>query len=1128
MMTRNRDAMTNDRSASIEMDAALARRIDELSPTKRALLEQQLRARAIQRGAIPPRALGAPAPASFGQELLWRLNEATPGLYAYNVARAMRLTGRLDRVALQRALDLIVARHAVLRTRFADVGGEVMQVLDPPASVPVETLTLESAADERARELEAAIAARVRRPFDLAHEGQFRVTLVRGSEQEHVLLWVSHHIALDGWSASLLLREFADAYAAFARGSDPALREAPIAFADFALWQREWLSGERLERLLAFWRERLDGIPELIALPSDWPRPQVQRFQGGQATTVLSAESVRRMRELAQRHGVTVYMVLLAAYATLLSRYSAEHDIAIGSPIAGRTRPETEAVVGYFANMLVHRNDLSGDPTFAELLERVRTACMGAFEHQDVPLEKLIVELRRDRQLGHAPLFQCAMTMEDAYPEPIDAAGLRVESLELDSSYAGAAKFDLLVLVREQPQGLRLLLEYRTDLFSADTARRILGHLAQLIDDAAAHPERRLSELAILTFDEDAALERWNATGAELPRGFVHERFLAHADRTPEAVAVRCGGDAMTYDALRRRAASIAAALEKRGVGKGARVGIALGRSIDMIASVLGVLMRGAAYVPLAPDLPAPRLARQIAEAEVAIVIASRDGQLDALAGSQGQPVVVESIEDAPVAAMERVGSDDAAYVLFTSGSTGTPKGVAVTHANIANYTAAVSARLGASDGAHWSYATVSTLSADLGNTALFPALCNGATLHVVPEEISSDGIRFADYASANRIDVLKITPSHLRALMSASPEGARGMLPRHWIVLGGEPFDWSLADHLVAIGSCRVLNHYGPTEATVGAATFEVTRSSAEQGRAFGAQTVPIGAPLANVSLHVLDAHGARVPVGVAGELFVGGAGVAAGYVGRPDMTGERFVSMDGEPGRVYRTGDRVRRLPDGSIEFLGRTDGQIKVRGFRVELGEIESVLARHPGVTQAAVVLAQEDVVGAEPALASFVVARSGDYAAAHAARPTPDALREWIASELPDYMIPTLVEIVESIPLTPNGKRDHAALRARVLARSAASAPAFVAPRSETEAALSAIWGEVFKRDRVGVTDNFLSLGGQSLLAIRVLGKMSRHFGVRLPLRSLFDAPTVEQLAVLVDGAVEAARPPAANE
>lgn len=1113
--------MTDDRTSSSSLDPALAQRIGELSPAKRALLEQQLRARAARRGGIPRLEAGEPAPASFAQELLWSLDRATPGLYAYNVARAIRLSGTLDRAALQRALDLLVARHAALRTRFAGNEGNVVQVIDDPAPVSVEFVDLTAVRSPDAIATETT--ARVRRPFDLANEHQFRVTLFRQGDDEHTLLWVSHHVALDGWSASILLSELAALYETEIGGQPASLADLAITFADFAAWQREWLSGERLDALLGYWRERLAGAPELIDLAGGRPRPQVQHFEGGQVSTVLPPALVARIRDVAHRYEATPYMVLLAAYSVLLYRYSGSTDVMIGSPVAARTRAETQGVVGYFANTLVHRSDLSGEPTFAELLGRVRQSCLGAFEHQDVPFETLVAEVRQDRGAGHAPLLQCVLTMEDAPPAPVTVGGVTMTPVELDASYEGAAKFDILVLAREQHDGLRLLLEYRTDLFDHAAAERMLGHLCSILESAAATPDGSVARLAMLAPAERAQIAAWNVTTPAPPAGAgatVVRRFLACVEHAPDAPAVSSGDETLSYAQLWGRAERTMAALAAGGIAPGARVGVPAERSIETIAAMLGVLAHGCAYVPLASDLPVARIRRQIADASVVAVIAPAATPSSAIRDC-GAPLVSVDVASAhPVVLPADVAPSDVAYVLFTSGSTGTPKGVAVTHGNLAGYVDAIVDRLG-TRGERWSYATVSTLAADLGNTAVFPALCTGGTLHVVPESATTDGTRFAEYVGARSIDVLKITPSHIRALLAGTGD-VESLLPRRWIVLGGEALPWELADQLVAAGRCRVLNHYGPTETTVGATTYEVTGRDGRAVRASDARTVPIGRPLAGVTLHVLDGAREPVPVGVPGELYISGVGVADSYVGQPALTAERFVVLDASEGkRAYRTGDRVRYLPDGDIEFLGRTDDQVKVRGFRVELGEVTSVLTRIPGVAQAIVLLAEGDAANAEARLVAYVVARQGGYAAAHAERPTPEALRAAAAEALPDYMVPTVIAVVDSIPLTPNGKVDRTALLALASgADGESNAAAHVAPRSATEEALVAIWAEVFKREQVSVTDNFLALGGHSLLAIRALGKMSRQFGVRLPLRSLFDAPTIEQLADVVDRAISA--------
>jgi amino acid adenylation domain-containing protein len=638
----------------------------------------------------------------------------------------------------------------------------------------------------------------------------------------------------------------------------------------------------------------------------------------------------------------------------------------------------------------------------------------------------------------------------------------------------------------------------------------------------------------MLAEPERVAVARWNATTAEMDgAASLVDLFARVVERVPNRVAVHSGARWLSYAQLDARANQLASHLRALDVQPGAPVGIALDRSVDIIVAIVAVLKAGAAYVPLLPEVPVARLAQQVTEsgARVVVTVATFADRLTGAAATvclDRDAAVLDAA--APPPPDLRVAPDSTAYVLYTSGSTGVPKGVAVTHANVVHYTRAISRVLAAvpadaaGDGLAaldgWHFALVSTLGADLGNTCLFPALCAGGTLHVLPHEVATDPAQFASYMSAHSIDVLKITPSHLRALLSgASWMGDMALtLPARWLVLGGEALSWDFATQLLAAidahaRHCRLLNHYGPTETTVGCSTFEVTPQSADAARAAGAQTVPIGHPLPNTTLHVLDANRGRVPVGVIGELYVAGAGVTAGYVNRPELNAERFVGL-GDVGRAYRTGDRVRRLSiDGAIEFLGRSDDQVKIRGHRVELGEIEQVLLQHPMVAEGAVLLHRAGD-GSEPRLVGYAVERSAasGYAASHAGHADERVLREWLAERLPEYMVPKAVVLLERMPLTPSGKIDR---RALPQAHAPAPTDVLIAPRTATEEGVAAIWREVLKKDAIGVKQNFIALGGHSLLAIRVLGKLSRQFGVRLPLRTLFDAPTVEQLAELVD-------------
>jgi amino acid adenylation domain-containing protein len=744
-----------------------------------------------------------------------------------------------------------------------------------------------------------------------------------------------------------------------------------------------------------------------------------------------------------------------------------------------------------------------------------------------VPFEKLVLELQGRASIGLSPLFQAVFTQLDTGDGTRATMGeLKAEPYALENP---TTKFDLTLFMADRPDGLRLTLRGRSDLHRADSIARFLGHLRTVLEAVARDATQPVSALPLLTWGErDALAHRRAATVDEGAATTVHDSVAAVAARVPERVAVTYGDRALSYGELDVRANRLARELLARGVGIGEPVGVVLDRSVDIPVAILGILRAGAAYVPLLPDVPPARAARQAADlgmrrAVTANAYADRvppgvdrvsfDGDAAAIGAHPA------SAPDVPVT------PDAVAYVLHTSGSTGTPKGVAVTHANIVHYARAISRVLAdvpadvAGDGfaaiESWRFGMVTTIGTDLGNTALFPALLAGGTLHIAAAEVATGPDRFAEFITKGAIDVVKITPSHLRALGAG---GAGHALPARWLVLGGEalPIDFAATlNRSAASRGCRVLNHYGPTETTVGCATFEVTASALGEATALGAQTVPVGVPLPNTTLHVLDPRGGALPDGVPGELYVGGAGVTQGYVNRPDLTADRFVPLDDAP-RAYRTGDRVRWLPNGTIEFLGRVDDQVKVRGYRVELGEIEHVMSGHPGVEQSVVVLREDS--GAAELIGYVVPTRSeSGYAHAHAGRTDAREVREWLANQLPEYMVPSAIVVLERLPLLASGKVD----RGNLPAPGATEASATVVPRTPTETALAAIWRDVLKRDEVGVTDDFVALGGHSLLAIRVLGKLSKQFGVRLPLRTLFDAPTIEALAEVVDLEVQLA-------
>ncbi|WUO76034.1 amino acid adenylation domain-containing protein [Streptomyces canus] len=1095
-------------------------------------------------------------PLSYAQRRLWFLGQLEGPSATYNSRVALRLTGELDHAALEAALRDVIDRHEVLRTVFpAAEGRPYQQVLamdevpwnlpvidvvetDPPGQqdqglVEADSLwdrpltelpQTEMAADlpgtrvSRA-ELAGAVARATAYAFDLAAEIPLRAWLFAVRPDEHVLVLVVHHIAWDDWSMGPLARDLSTAYAARCSSRAPEWEPLPVQYADYTLWQREVLGDEDdphsvLNQQTAHWREALSGVPEELALPTDRPRPATASHRGHSVTVLLPAELHRSLAELAREHGATLFMVLQAGLAVTLSELGAGTDIPIGSPMAGRTDEGLNDLVGFFVNTLVIRTDLSGDPTFAEVLERVRGTALAAFGNQEVPFDRLVEELAPARSLAQHPLFQAMFTLQNAHNGPViggagamlKLAGIQVAELLPGSS---AARYDLWLNAGEtfdaqgQPAGIRGVLRVAADLFDPATARRIVGCLTRVLTAMAADPRAKAGSVKVLDpAERELVLDTWNRTTVALPETLVPELFEAQVVRTPDAVAVVSDGCVVSYAELEVRANRLANYLRAQGVGRGSVVGLCLPRGVAMVAAVLGVWKAGAAYVPLDPAHPVERIAFILADSRAELVLGGSD-----LPGPRvidlDDPVVAGVVRAAPEVAPDvPVGGAELAYVIYTSGSTGRPKGVAVPHGALANYVSSVPGRVGFGvPGGR--YAVLQGQATDLGNTVVFASLTSGGELHILDEEAVTDPVAVAQYLAEQRIDYLKAVPSHVAAL------GAGAVLPARSLVLGGEAASPALVEELLAAADGReVFNHYGPTEATIGVATTRLTVEMAASG------VVPVGTPVANTRFYVLDARLHPVAPGVTGELYVAGAQLARGYVGRPGLTGERFVACPyGTAGeRMYRTGDRARWTSDGQLVFAGRADDQVKIRGFRVEPGEVHAVVTAHPGVARAAVV-AREDVSG-DARLVAYVVPADGQDTAQLTA-----LLSEFTADRLPEHMVPSAVVVLDELPLTSNGKLDREAL----------PAPDFTAvpgggrgPATVREEILCRTFAEVLGLDSVGVDGDFFRLGGHSLLAVRLVAAL-RDRGVPVSVQAFFETPTPSGLARAADAETFAVPP-----
>jgi amino acid adenylation domain-containing protein len=1071
--------------------------IEALSLRQRAALEALLRkkrSKSAEKDKILPRTTFFEyLPLSFSQQRLWFLNQLEPDSTAYVIPFAARMQGELDVQSFEQSLNEIYRRHDILRTTFKETDRGPQQVISAPADTRLPLVNLQPLPHEkREAAVQRLILAEARDPFDLSRGPLLRAKLLRLGEQEHVFVLTMHHIISDGWSWGIILKELASHYQAFHSKRGPALPDLPIQYADYAIWQRQWMQGAVLEKQLAYWKKQLGGELPVLQLPKDRLRPAVQTYKGAETVFALSANLKRDLEELSRNQGVTLFMTLLAAFSVLLYRYSGQEDIAIGSPIANRNRSEIENLIGFFANTLVFRNDLAGNPSFKDLLARVREVTLGAYDHQDLPFEKLVEELRPARDLSYSPLFQVMFVWQSSSARDAKLPNLIMTPMRIDT---GTSMFDLTLILREETGGLSGKLEYSTELFNAETIRRLGDNFKILLESIVADSTRHIAELELLTEAERRRLlVDWNKTDMAYPRSrCVHELFEDQVERTPDSIAVVYESHQLTYRELNLKANRLAHHLQQQGVGPDTVVGIYVERSIELIVAVLAVLKAGAAYLPLDATYPLERLTFILSDARVRWLLTQKR-LLKRTPATDAKVIVIDGDSEAGSGENDKnphqdVRPDNLAYVIYTSGSTGKPKGTLIEHRGVTNLNHYLTGFFGIEPDSR--VLQFAAFGFDASVTEIFPTFTVGATLYLASQKKLSSGEDLIRLLRDQKISIVTLPPS----LLAVLPQDHLPALKT--LVSAGEPCSWDIASRWA--NGRRFINGYGPTEITVAASYYLLKENKSAETK-----SVPIGRPVCNAKIYLLDRNLQPVPIGVPGELHVGGVGLARGYLNRPGLTAEKFIPDPFDPhsgGRLYKTGDLARYLADGNLEFLGRIDNQVKIRGFRIELGEIETVLKQYPGVRDA-VCLARQD--GADVGrLVAYLVVKE-------ASAPATTALRSFLKNKLPGYMIPSAFVVLDAFPLNPNGKVDRRGLPAPDKVRPQMEA-SYAAPRSQAEKMLADVWAEVLHIEQVGINDNFFDLGGHSLLMSQVHRKLREIFSMDISMITLFQYPTIGSLS-----------------
>ena len=1061
-------------------------------------------------------------PLSHGQRALWFLNLLAPASSAFNVVFAARVLSRIDPAGLRRAFQSLLDRHAALRTTYFERDGEPRQRIHRGLSVHFNQTDVTNWTDQA---LYDRLAAEARRPFDLEHGPVMRVNLFNRSETEHFLALTFHHIAIDGWSLWICLEEITILYSAETAGTKAALPPPVWQYPDYIRWQGQVIGGSEGEKLWDYWQEKLAGEIPVLNLPTDRPRPPMQTFRGTSHFFRLDEVLTKKMKSTAQAQRTTPFTVLLSAYLALLYRYTGQEEIVVGSPSSGRQRTELEGIVGYCVNPIVLRGNLAGNPPVTGLLNRVRETVLDAFERQAYPFSLLVDRLQPNRDMSRSPLFQFMFVLQRPQRLAQEGIGafilgdskarvklgeLVLEPLPFPMQQEG--QFDITLNFVESGEVFLGSFDYNTDLFEAGTIARMEQHLRRILEGIAVDPDRRVGDLPLLTEGERRRwLMEWNRREVFLQDGCLHELFEVQVERSPDAVAVVCEGRPLSYRELNQRANQLAHYLLGVGVGAESLVGICVERSLEMIIGILGILKAGGAYVPLDPAYPTERLVFMARDTQSAVVLA-QEHLRGKLLGYEGRVVCLDSDWGSIARQPETnpgvgVRSEQLAYVIYTSGSTGTPKGTLITHRNVTRLFAATQSWFQFNGRDVWTL--FHSYAFDFSVWEIWGALLYGGRLVVVPFEISRSPQAFYQLLCKERVTVLNQTPSAFRQLTGVEEVADKSeKLFLRLVIFGGEALDiQGLRAWLQRRGDKQpqLVNMYGITETTVHVTYRPITMVDVE-----GAQRSPIGVPIADLQVYLLDAHQNLVPVGVAGEMYVGGEGLARGYLNRPELSAERFVPnpfSDRPGGRLYRTGDLARILPDGKLEFLGRVDHQVKIRGYRIELGEVEAVLGQHPEVREALVVVREDDP--GDKRLAAYVVGHPGRA-------PLVGELRGFLRAKLPEYMLPSALVVLEALPLTQNGKVDRNALPDPDSSPSEIDA-GDAAPQTELEKTIAKIWADVLHVETVGVDDNFFELGGHSLLATVVMSQIQNALRMELPLQVLFEASTLGELADHIEAA-----------